>query len=88
MIHLAREQVLSLFRAFAFGDVHGDAAHAHHAAALVHRRGRRADAPAHLAIGPADAKLAFIGVRAGVERGNRLAELVDVIRVQQRLDIG
>lgn len=88
MIDLARQQILPLFRALAFGDVDGDAAHAHHAAALVDRRGCRADAPAHLAIGPVDAKLAFIGVRAGIERGNRLAELVDVVGMQQRLDVG
>ncbi len=88
MIDFPCQQVLPFLGALAFGDVHGDAADAHDAAAVVHRRRRRADAPADLSIGPDNTELGLIGPCALVELGDRLAQLIDVIGMQQRLDVG
>ena len=60
VIDFPRQQVLALLGLLALGDVDGDAADADDAAALVGGRRRRADAPAHLAVGPDDAEFRFV----------------------------
>ena len=50
VIDFARQQVLAFLGMLALGDVDGDAADAHDAAALVDGGRRRADAPADLAV--------------------------------------
>ena len=88
VIDFARQQGLALFGALAFGDVDGDAADADHAAALVDGRRRRPDAPANFAVRPADPEFRLVGSLHPCRiRRSTLAQLVDVVRMQQRLDI-
>src|SRR5882757_4250711 len=88
MIDLPGQKILSLFRPFPLGNIDGNAADAYDAAGLVDGRGRRADAPANFTIGPNDSKLGFVGSSALVELDHRLAQFVNIVGVQQRLNIG
>src|SRR5215831_10620545 len=87
MVNFPGQKILSFLRASAFGDVDGDSAQTHHAAALVDRCGRRASAPALLAVRPDDAKLRFTGARAALEMADRLAQPADIVPVEQFLDV-
>ncbi|OIQ62955.1 hypothetical protein GALL_555100 [mine drainage metagenome] len=72
MIDFPGQKILSFLRPLSFSNVDGDPADAYDAAGLVDGRGRRADAPANLTVGPDDSKLGFVGSGAFVKMGHRL----------------
>src|SRR5229473_4216119 len=86
MIDLAGQQILTFFRLLPFGDVNGDAADAHDAAAVVDRCRGSADAPADLAVRPPDPEFGFIGRYALGELRDGLSQLVGIVRMKQRLN--
>ena len=87
VIDLPRQQCLSLFGLLALGDVDGDAADADDTAGLVEGGGRRADAPAHLTVGADDPELRLIRFDTLCELGDRLAQFIGIVRVQEHLDV-
>src|SRR5712664_2623332 len=86
MIDLPGQQILTFFRLLPFGDVNGDAADAHDAAAVVDRCRGSADAPADLAVRPSDPEFGFIGRYALGELGDGLSQFVDIVRMEQGLN--
>ena len=86
MIDLPGQQILTFFRLLPFGDVNGDAADAHDAAAVVDRCRGGADAPADLAVPPPDPEFGFIGRYALGELGDGLSQFVGIVRMKQRLN--
>jgi hypothetical protein len=87
VIDFARQQVLAFLRMLAFGDIDGDAGDTHDVAALVEGGGRRADAPAHLTVGADDPELRLIRFGSLRELGDRLAQFISIVRVQEHLDV-
>ena len=86
VVNFAGQQVLTFFGLFAFGNVYGHAADTDDTPFLVDARRRRAGAPAYLAVRPNDSKLRFVGRDAFGELGHRLAQFVNVVRVEQFLN--
>src|SRR6266568_2511654 len=60
MVDLARQQDLTLVCLLAIGDIDRDAVDADSLARVIQTGGRRSDAPAHLAIGPHNAKFGLL----------------------------
>src|SRR6185437_10669469 len=88
VVHLAGEEILSFFGAFAVRYIDGDPAYPHNPASAVKGCGCRADTPSDLAVGANDAKFGFAGLDSLVEQRHGLAPVPEIIRVQQRLHIG
>src|SRR5947208_14520199 len=88
MIDLPGQQILTFFRLLPFGDVNGDAADAHDAAAVVDRCRGGADAPADLAVPAPYPEFGFIGRYALGELGDGLSKLVGIVGMKQRVNAG
>src|SRR5205814_5973860 len=87
MIDLPGQEGLALFGALTLADIHRHTADADDAAVPVDRRRRSADAPTHFAVRSVDAEFRLVRARALAEFGDRLAQLVQVIGMQQGLDV-
>src|SRR3984885_518469 len=84
VIDLTGQQILPLFRPFAFGYIDGHATDADDPAGLVDGGGGRAEQPANFAVRANDAKLGFVGFDAFFELDHRLAQFAHVVGMQQR----
>jgi hypothetical protein len=85
MVDLARQHELALFGTLAFGDVDGDAVHAHRSALGVVRDHAGPVAPAHLAGRANDAEFDLEAVLArGDDGGDRI--LLAILGMDHRLD--
>src|SRR3984885_528017 len=84
VIDLTGQQILPLFRPFAFGYIDGHATDADDPAGLVDGGGCRAEQPANFAVRANDAKFGFVGFDALVELDHRLAQFAHVVGMKQR----
>src|SRR4029077_993229 len=83
-----RQKILPFFGALAVRYIDRDAAHPYDTAGPVDGCRCCPEAPANLAVRANDAKFGFMGADALVEQAHRLAQPIEIVGMQQRLNIG